>query len=180
MFDFGALPPEINSGRIYSGPGSGPMMAAAAAWDGLAAELSTAASGYGSVINELTGSQWLGPSSAVDVVRGHAIRELGQRGSRAGRGHRRTGSRGRGRVRDGIHADGAPAGDRGQPGVADDAGRDAISSGRTPRRSWPPKPSTWRCGPRMPPPCTDMRPHRPPPLSSTRIWLRPTRLARRH
>ncbi|MGA9675415.1 MAG: hypothetical protein WBR28_09235, partial [Mycobacterium sp.] len=24
MFDFGALPPEINSGRMYSGPGSGP------------------------------------------------------------------------------------------------------------------------------------------------------------
>nr|WP_305021889.1 PPE domain-containing protein [Mycobacterium tuberculosis] len=32
--DFGALPPEINSGRMYCGPGSGPMLAAAAAWDG--------------------------------------------------------------------------------------------------------------------------------------------------
>ncbi|MCA4765380.1 PPE domain-containing protein, partial [Mycobacterium avium subsp. hominissuis] len=31
MFDFGALPPEINSGRMYAGPGSGPLMAAAAA-----------------------------------------------------------------------------------------------------------------------------------------------------
>ncbi|WP_155731734.1 PPE domain-containing protein, partial [Mycobacterium avium] len=30
--DFGALPPEINSGRMYAGPGSGPLMAAAAAW----------------------------------------------------------------------------------------------------------------------------------------------------
>ncbi|PBJ29320.1 PPE domain-containing protein, partial [Mycobacterium avium] len=28
MFDFGALPPEINSGRMYAGPGSGPLMAA--------------------------------------------------------------------------------------------------------------------------------------------------------
>ena len=27
--DFAALPPEINSGRMYSGPGSGPMMEAA-------------------------------------------------------------------------------------------------------------------------------------------------------
>jgi PPE-repeat protein len=62
VFDFGALPPEINSGRIYSGPGSGPMMAAASAWDGVAAELGSAASGYGSVIDELT-SLWLGPSS---------------------------------------------------------------------------------------------------------------------
>ena len=63
MFDFGALPPEINSGRMYTGPGSGPMMAAAAAWDGLAAELSTAASGYSSVIDELTSAPWLGPAS---------------------------------------------------------------------------------------------------------------------
>jgi PPE-repeat protein len=28
--DFGALPPEINSGRMYSGPGSAPLLAAAA------------------------------------------------------------------------------------------------------------------------------------------------------
>ncbi|CPR06526.1 PPE family protein [Mycobacterium bohemicum DSM 44277] len=61
--DFGALPPEINSGRIYAGPGSGPMMAAASAWDGLAAELSSTATGYTSVIAELTGSPWLGPAS---------------------------------------------------------------------------------------------------------------------
>ncbi|KZS64122.1 hypothetical protein A4G27_00130 [Mycobacterium kansasii] len=64
MLDFGALPPEINSGRMYAGPGSGPMMAAAAGWDGLAAELSTAAAGYGSVITELTSSPWVGPASA--------------------------------------------------------------------------------------------------------------------
>ncbi|UGT94313.1 PPE family protein [Mycobacterium ostraviense] len=62
--DFGALPPEVNSGRMYAGPGSGPMMAAAAGWDGLAAELSTAAAGYGSVITELTSSPWVGPASA--------------------------------------------------------------------------------------------------------------------
>jgi PPE-repeat protein len=63
VFDFGALPPEINSGRMYAGPGSGSMMAAASAWDGLSAELSTAASGYTSVIDELTSSPWLGPAS---------------------------------------------------------------------------------------------------------------------
>lgn len=43
MLDFGALPPEINSGRMYAGPGSGPLLAAAAAWDALAAELYSAA-----------------------------------------------------------------------------------------------------------------------------------------
>ncbi|MHA7653150.1 PPE family protein [Mycobacterium sp. ML4] len=61
--DFGALPPEINSGRMYAGPGSGPMMAAAAGWEGLAAEMSTAATGYGSIITELTSSPWIGPAS---------------------------------------------------------------------------------------------------------------------
>ncbi len=63
MFDFGALPPEINSGRMYAGPGSGSMMAAASAWDSVAAELGTAATGYTSVIDELTSSPWLGPAS---------------------------------------------------------------------------------------------------------------------
>src|SRR5271163_3210086 len=63
MVDFAALPPEINSGLMYTGPGSGPMMAAAAAWDELAAELYLTASFYGLVISDLT-SLWLGPSSA--------------------------------------------------------------------------------------------------------------------
>jgi len=36
--DFAFLPPEINSGRMYEGPGSGPLLAAAAAWDGIATE----------------------------------------------------------------------------------------------------------------------------------------------
>ena len=63
--DYGALPPEINSGRMYAGPGAGSMLAAAAAWDGLAAELESAASSYGSVISALTGGPWVGPSSTA-------------------------------------------------------------------------------------------------------------------
>ncbi|BCO83170.1 PPE family protein [Mycobacterium paraintracellulare] len=62
--DYGALPPEVNSGRMYVGAGSGPMLAAAAAWDGLAIELYTTAASYGSLIAELTGA-WLGPASAT-------------------------------------------------------------------------------------------------------------------
>ena len=62
--DFGALPPEINSARMYFGPGSGPMLAAAAAWDGVADELRSTASTYRSVISELTDEGWLGPASA--------------------------------------------------------------------------------------------------------------------
>jgi PPE-repeat protein len=68
VLDFGALPPEINSGRMYTGPGSGPMMAAAAGWDELAAELGTAATGYSSVVAELTGAPWVGPASAAMVA----------------------------------------------------------------------------------------------------------------
>src|ERR1700730_15579043 len=63
MFDFGALPPEINSGRMYVGPGSGPMLAAAAAWDELAAELQSTAASYSSTIEGLTVGPWTGPSS---------------------------------------------------------------------------------------------------------------------
>ncbi|OBA78265.1 hypothetical protein A9W99_24370 [Mycobacterium sp. 1164966.3] len=63
--DFALLPPEINSGRMYVGPGSGPMLAAAAAWETLAAELHSTASAYQSVIATLTAGPWLGPSSAA-------------------------------------------------------------------------------------------------------------------
>jgi PPE-repeat protein len=62
--DFGALPPEITSGRMYAGPGAGPMLGAAAAWDGLAAELQSAAVSYDSVVSGLISGPWSGPSSA--------------------------------------------------------------------------------------------------------------------
>jgi len=62
MLEFAAIPPEINSGRMYAGPGSGPMLAASAAWDYLADDLYLAAAAYGSTITDLT-SSWLGPSS---------------------------------------------------------------------------------------------------------------------
>jgi PPE-repeat protein len=65
MIDFAALPPEINSARMYSGPGSASMMAAAAAWNTLAAEMRSAAVSYGSVISGLTSEGWFGPSSTV-------------------------------------------------------------------------------------------------------------------
>src|SRR5271155_5600872 len=64
-FDFGALPPEINSTRMYTGPGAGPMMAAAAAWNNLASELNTTASASQSVISTLTDDEWRGPSAAA-------------------------------------------------------------------------------------------------------------------
>ncbi|BBX99143.1 PPE family protein [Mycobacterium lacus] len=61
--DFGALPPEVNSARMYAGPGSAPMVAAASAWNALAAELSSAATDYGAVVSMLSSEEWLGPAS---------------------------------------------------------------------------------------------------------------------
>ncbi|OBI22606.1 MULTISPECIES: PPE family protein [unclassified Mycobacterium] len=63
--DFASLPPEVNSGLMYAGPGSGPMLAAAAGWDALAAQLESTASGYAAELARLTGQAWSGPSSVL-------------------------------------------------------------------------------------------------------------------
>jgi PPE-repeat protein len=65
VFDFAARPPEVNSTLIYSGAGAGPMMAAAASFSSLSSELNTNAAAYESVISQLTGSEWQGPSSSA-------------------------------------------------------------------------------------------------------------------
>jgi len=62
--DFGSYPPEVNSGRMYAGPGAAPMLTAAEAWQGLAAELHSAANSYQSVVSGLTAGPWLGSASA--------------------------------------------------------------------------------------------------------------------
>ncbi|OBJ87434.1 hypothetical protein A9W97_17630 [Mycobacterium gordonae] len=62
--DFAMKPPEINTGRMYAGSGSGPMLVAAQAWDELAAQLYSTAAAAGSVIAGLTGEPWRGPASA--------------------------------------------------------------------------------------------------------------------
>ena len=63
--NFLVLPPEINSARMYLGAGPGPMLAAAAAWDGLAGELGSAASSFGSVTSGLAGAAWQGPAAVA-------------------------------------------------------------------------------------------------------------------
>ncbi len=62
--DYGALPPEVNSARMYAGPGSVSILDASAAWDGLATELRSTASSYSGVISGLTAA-WAGPSAAT-------------------------------------------------------------------------------------------------------------------
>ncbi|CAM3296295.1 PPE family protein [Mycobacterium intermedium] len=63
--DFAVLPPEVNSAQMYGGAGSGPLFAAAAAWDGLGADLSGAASTFDALISGLAGGPWTGPASAA-------------------------------------------------------------------------------------------------------------------
>ncbi|MEZ0382635.1 PPE domain-containing protein [Mycobacterium sp. pW045] len=62
--DFATLPPEINSARMYTGAGAGPLLAAATAWSALAAELNAAGVAYDSMIDELSGG-WAGPSATA-------------------------------------------------------------------------------------------------------------------
>ena len=61
--DFVFLPPEVNSARMYAGPGPGSLLAAAGSWDSLAAELGTTAETYESVLSGLTTFEWRGPAS---------------------------------------------------------------------------------------------------------------------
>jgi PPE-repeat protein len=63
--NFSVLPPEVNSARMYVGAGSGPMLAAATAWDGLAGELGSAASSFGSLTSGLAEGPWQGAASAA-------------------------------------------------------------------------------------------------------------------
>jgi PPE-repeat protein len=65
VFDFGAFPPEVNSAKMYAGPGSTSLLSAAAAWNGLASELRSQAANYTSIVSNLTGEGWRGGASAA-------------------------------------------------------------------------------------------------------------------
>ena len=57
------LPPELNSLRILSGAGSGPMHQAAQAWQSLGSSLRQASSSFGNVTSNLTNGAWQGAAS---------------------------------------------------------------------------------------------------------------------
>ncbi|MCV7075272.1 PPE family protein [Mycobacterium szulgai] len=63
--DYGMLPPEINSARMYAGAGAGPLLGAAAAWDGLSADLYSTAAQCWSAVSELVGGPWQGAASVA-------------------------------------------------------------------------------------------------------------------
>lgn len=63
--DFGALPPEATSAKMYAGPGAGSLLLAAAAWDEIADGLYRAATSCAATIFAVTGQTWTGPASVV-------------------------------------------------------------------------------------------------------------------
>jgi PPE-repeat protein len=65
--DYAMLPPEVNSGRIYAGPGPASLSRAAASWATLAAELHSMGNAYSSILSTLEAT-WRGPSAVQMAV----------------------------------------------------------------------------------------------------------------
>jgi PPE-repeat protein len=59
---------HLNALVSVAGPGSGPLMAAAAAWNALAGELSASAHSFDTVIAALTKDSWSGPQTAANLA----------------------------------------------------------------------------------------------------------------
>lgn len=72
--DWAFFPPEINSARMYTGPGLASLLAAAGSWDALSAELASTAESYESVLAGLD-LQWRG--AAAESMAYAAARYIG-------------------------------------------------------------------------------------------------------
>jgi PPE-repeat protein len=72
--NFAFYPPEINSARMYAGPGLNSLLAAAGSWDALSAELASTAASYEAVISGLD-FQWRGAAS--EAMSASAARYMG-------------------------------------------------------------------------------------------------------
>ncbi len=82
---FQCLPPEVTSAQMYTGAGSGPLLSAAAGWDGLGSELGSAAASFSSVTSNLVSGAWQGAASqAMAAVAGQYGQWLGAASAHAG------------------------------------------------------------------------------------------------
>ncbi len=95
---------------MFGGAGSGPLLTAASAWDGLAADLAGAAASFHSVISGVASWCVVGSGVGVDGNGGDAVCAMVDRGGGASRGCGRSGSRGG----DGVRV--CVRGDRAYPG----------------------------------------------------------------
>ncbi|MBV8785229.1 MAG: PPE family protein, partial [Mycobacterium sp.] len=66
-------PPEVISGLMYAGAGAGPLMAAAASYANLAAEVSSTATQWESIISTLTTGAWTGGGSSAAAAASEPI-----------------------------------------------------------------------------------------------------------
>ncbi|OBG90770.1 hypothetical protein A5697_11230 [Mycobacterium sp. E3251] len=73
VLDFAAIPPEVTSSLMYAGAGAGPLMAAAASYANLAAEVSATATQWESIISLLTTENWTGGGSAAAAAAAQPI-----------------------------------------------------------------------------------------------------------